>query len=176
MRGPGGFANAGPYHKLPMMDAPQPEGPWIHPSADPDFDWHHWMNAEDPQPSSELMPPRLAKMKGQASGHAPGPPPGEFDPDSVVNSPSLSAASPKEPEPEVVLRPPPSPDIKFHLDDQTFKLGAGSSSQPPNLQAPASPPGPHSELHSDPQSLSAYSEPVDFQAVVYGLKGKAKES
>ncbi len=160
MHGPGapmvsGYGLYGPYHELagiPATKAPQPEKPWISPSADPNFDWHYWMNAEDPPPSSTQprppspeMPPTI-KEKGQASGHAPGPLTDKLHPypESEMHSPSPGAGSPTgPPEREVVPRPPPSPDNETPLDDQ---------------------------------SLSAGSQPPDLQAAIYAAKGKAKES
>ncbi len=155
MHGPGGpvpsYGWYG-YQKVPVTEAPQPEGPWIHPSADPDFDWHYWMNAGDasasstqPRPPSPEMPPTI-KEKGQASGHAPGPLTDKLHPypESEMHSPSPGASSPTDPpEHEVVPRPPPSPDTEIPLDEQ---------------------------------SLSAGSQPPDLQAAIYAVKGKAKES
>jgi hypothetical protein len=81
--------------RLPMTHAPQPEKPWIHPSADPNFDWEYWLKAKDPPPSSTQKrpptPPTITE-EGQASGYAPGPPPGW-----EMHSPSPGAGSQTDP-------------------------------------------------------------------------------
>jgi hypothetical protein len=116
---PGPMATYGVYHKLPY-EPPEPQ--WIpmtgtKPSPDPNFDWEHWANAEDPPPSSPALGPARPKVShGQASGYAPGPPPTE----SVVPSPSPGAESPIEPENEVVPGPRPSPNPELQLDDQSL--------------------------------------------------------
>ena len=97
-----------------------------HPSADPDFDWNSWMNAEDPPP----RPPPLEEV-GQASGYAPSPPEHEPEHEVVTNSPSPSLGSPKNPEDGVVPMPPPSLDPELHLDPQPLS----ADSQPVDLQA-----------------------------------------
>ena len=90
------------YHRLPMTHAPQQEHPWIHPLADPNFNWEEWIYADDPplsstppRPSTPEVPPTI-KEEGQASGYAPSPP--------------LK---------DVVRLPPSSADSKPYLDDQS---------------------------------------------------------
>jgi hypothetical protein len=124
--------------------------PLIHPSADPEFDWEYWKNADDPPPE-----PVSPKMFGQAHKY-------QVDP---LNPPSTSgyAPSPPEPEHEVVTPSPPSSNL-------------GSPKEPEDEVVPGPPSSPDPELHLDHQSLSADSQPVDLQAAIYAAKGKAKES
>jgi hypothetical protein len=125
----------GTAHALPTTEAPAPQ---LMSSADPNIDWDSWMNTPDePLPPSPPRP-KMPTDPGQASGHAPGPPPTE----SVIPPPSPGAESPTEPEQEVVPGPPPSPA---------------------------------SELQLDHQLLNADSQPVDLEAAINRVKGKAKE-
>jgi hypothetical protein len=95
-------------NELEMTDmtgahAPQPDlnpNPNPHPSADPNFDWHHWINAEDPPPQGPVSPNGFGQAQvdhhdASTSGHAPGPPPPE--PDEVapgpLTNPDLDQAS-----------------------------------------------------------------------------------
>jgi hypothetical protein len=83
-----------PYHALTEGHAPHP------PSADPNFDWEHWMNVEDTSPR-----PPSPKEFGNWQGHK-----YHLDP---LNPPSTSgyAPSPPEPKQEVVAPSPPSSDL-----------------------------------------------------------------
>ena len=115
--------------------------PSIDPSADPDFDWEYWMNAEDPPPTR----PALPKEFGQAhkyqvdpenppstSGYAPSPPLTEHEHEVLTNPPSPNLGSPpKVPENELVPGPPSSTDPELHLDHQS----SNADSQPVDLQA-----------------------------------------
>ena len=126
----------GQYEKLPtveeyemkMMSSPRPS---VDPSADPNFDWEGWINAEDP-PSSLTPPPPPPRFKGgwgQSSGHGPSPPTtepyAESYPGSVANSPPLGAGSPQF---EVDPRPQSSPE---NPNPQPWS----ADSQPVDLQA-----------------------------------------
>jgi hypothetical protein len=131
--------NSARVHGWTEAHAPQPNpnlnpdpNLLIHPSADPNFDWKYWMNAEDPPPQGSVPP----KEFGQAhvyqvdhanppstSGHAPGPSPTMPEPKHEVETPP----SPKGPEEEVVPGPETSPD----LDHQS----SSTDSQPVDLQA-----------------------------------------
>ncbi|KAN0105466.1 hypothetical protein V8E52_010992 [Russula decolorans] len=101
--------------------------PLIHPSADPEFDWEYWKNADDPPPEPYQVDPLNPPS---TSGYAPSPPEPEHE---VVtpSSPSSTLGSPKEPEDEVVPGPKPSPDPELHLDHQSLS----ADSQPVDLQA-----------------------------------------
>jgi hypothetical protein len=121
--------------------------PLIHPSADPGFDWNHWLNAKDPPPQGPLSPNEFGQAHvyqvdplnpPSTSGYAPGPSPTEPK-HEMETPPSSNLGSPKEPDKEVVPGPPISPDLGH-------------------------------------QSLSANSPPPDLPAAIYAAKGKAKES
>jgi hypothetical protein len=136
----------GQYRKLPTTEAPAPQSMS---SADPNFDWEYWTNAEVPQrPSTLLRPvPPTDSERGQASGHGPGPPSTEFHyPGSPKTPPTTESYSypgpPTAPENEVVPEPAQSPD---------------------------------SELQLDRPSLSADEQPVDLGAIIYTAKGKTKQ-
>ena len=149
------LAKAHVYTSQPNLNS----RPQIDPAADPNFDWEHWINAEDPPPP--LTPPRPARPKvpnGQTSGYGPGPPPTgpepswpgppptEFYSTTVGPSPSSGEGWPTEHKQEVIAsaEPPTSPDSELHLDHQS--LSAGSA------------------------------QPEDFLAAIYRAKGKVKES
>jgi len=118
-----------PADRIPISIPGQKPNPTlsIHPSADPDFDWYHWINAESP-------PPGLPSPKGfghtyqvdplnppSTSGYAPGPPPPEPEHKVVTPSPpSSNLGSPKAPEDEVAPGPPSSPSA----DSQQVDLQA----------------------------------------------------
>jgi hypothetical protein len=128
--------------------------PWpVDPSEDSDFDWYHWIHAEDPalKPAS---PPKEFVYKSQAdlkkppsiSGYAPSPPLGEPEHEAVTPSPlspNLRLEPLKEPEDSVLPGKPTSPDPEIPLDHQ---------------------------------SSNADSQPADIQAAIYAAKGKAKVS
>jgi hypothetical protein len=154
-----GALNVPMYHQIPAWHdsesnlKPNPNSnptTLIPPSADPDFDWAHWINAEDPLPQGPVSPKEFGQdhvyyqvdpaHPPSTSGHAPGPSPTEPEPKHEVETPPPSnLGSPKEPDDEVVPGPLTSPDL-------------------------------------DHQSLSADSQPVDLPAAIYAAKGKAKES
>ena len=109
----------GAYQQLPS-EPPEPQ--WIpmntiKPSPDPNFDWEHWTNAEDPSPPppTAQRPARPKMSVGEPSGHAPGPPPGLWP----GSTPSPDAGSSTEPKYEVVP-PPPSSDSELQLDHQSL--------------------------------------------------------
>jgi hypothetical protein len=138
---------------------PPPPKPWINPAADPDFNWEHWINAEDPPPP--LSPPRPARPKvpnGQTSGHGPGPPPTGPEPSWPV--------------------PPPTEFYSITVGHSPLPVTGWPTETEPEREVVAEPPtSPDSKLHLDHQSLSAGSpQPEDLQAAIYGAKGKAKES
>ncbi|KAF8491685.1 hypothetical protein F5888DRAFT_1892057 [Russula emetica] len=110
----------------PFVPPPNPK-PW--PVADPDFDWMHWMNADDPPPAEAHWYQVDPMNPPSTSGHAPGPPPTEPE-NEVVTPPSLDLGSPKEPEGEVGHGPPPSPE----LTDPEHQ-SSSTDSQPVDLQA-----------------------------------------
>ena len=137
------------YRKLPVTEAPalQPKpnkGPSINPSADPKFDQDYSTNAEDPPPSS-TVPARPARPNVRG-GQASGYAPGP-PPDEFYSYPGSVVHS-------------PSP-------------GAESPTEPEHDAVPRPQPSPDPELQLDHQSLSAASQPVDPEAVIYALKGKA---
>jgi hypothetical protein len=106
--------------------------PLIHPSADPNFDWNYWINAEDSPPPEPVSPNEAHVYQvdppnpPSTSGYAPGPSPTEPK-HEVETPPSSNLGSPKEPEDEVVPGPLTSPD----LDHQSLS----ADSPPPDLQA-----------------------------------------
>jgi hypothetical protein len=130
-------------------------GPWIDPSPGSDFDWYHWINAEDP-PLSLASPP---KELGQAHKY-------QVDP---TNPPSTSGYAPSpplaEPEHEAVTPSPLSPNLRL----EPLK-------EPEDPVLPGKPTSPDPEIPLDPLSSNADSQPVDLQAAIYAAKGKAKES
>ena len=79
------------------VPVPNPK-PLIHPLADPDFDWEHWINAEDPPPR-----PASPEVFGQAYKY-------RVDP---LNLPSTSGHAPSPSEPEVVTPSPPSSNLEL---------------------------------------------------------------
>jgi hypothetical protein len=140
-------------HELTAAHAPQPHWqpkPKPFSSADPNFDWEYWMNSEDfPPPQKPGSPPEVG-LEGQASGYAPSRPEFHSAPGSDAPSPYSGSGSPTWPK----YRP---------------------STEPEHEVVHGRPPSP--EL-TDPehQSLSANSQPVDLQSIIYAAKGKAKES
>jgi len=126
--------------------------PYPNPSADPNFDWEYWTNLGDSPNSLAQKPGSLPKgvLEGQASGYAPSRPEFYSGPGLDAPSPSSGSGSPTWPK----YKP---------------------STEPEHEVVHGQPPSP--EL-TDPehQSLSANSQPVDLQSIIYAAKGKAKES
>jgi hypothetical protein len=116
IRGDDLVSEYGSGHELTGAHANSNSRPSIHPSADPDFDWDYWINAEDPSPG-----PVSLKEVGQASGYAPSPP----EPEQEVVTPSSPSSN--------LGSLPPSTDPELHLDHQS----SNADSQPVDLQAAA---------------------------------------
>ena len=157
-----------PDHEYTAAHAPQPQWqqqPNPYSSADPSFDGEYWMNSGDSSPQKTASPPN-ALLEGQASGYAPSWPEFNSSPGSEVLSPSPGAGSPTWPE---------------HGSSSESEHGTSTepkhrtSTEPEHEVVHGRPPS--LEL-TDPehQSLSANSQPVDLQAIIYAAKGKAKES
>jgi hypothetical protein len=140
-------------HEFTKAHEPQPNAnsrpstePDSESSTQPDFDWNYWMNSEDPPPQGPVSP----KEFGQAHAYYPDPP---------STSGYAPGPPPTMPEPKHELETPPPSNL-------------GSPKEPEEEVAPR----PATSPHLDDQSLSADTQPVDLQAAIYAVKGKAKES
>jgi hypothetical protein len=112
---PGGFGMDYAF-STPLLPQRVPEPKpdlTIDPSADPSFDWAHWMNAEDPPTEIQLAETNWHNVDPahppSTSGHAPGPPP-TAEEDEAVTPPPPDLGSQKEPEYQVDHGTPLSPD------------------------------------------------------------------
>jgi hypothetical protein len=184
--------------KRPWTD---PDGP----GPDPDFDWNYWMNLEDPPPKRPALSKEFGQANEYQVEHAQQPNPSptgsgfhSSDPDldtsdsdldpvyhsviGPVHPLSTVTGWPTEPAPEAVKPLSWIPGWPTEPTPEAVKPLSwipGSSTQFEYEGVNRLPPSPEltdPELHSDHQSSSTDSQPVDLLAAIYAAKGKAKES
>ena len=181
---PASLKEFGKAHENQVENVQQPNPG---PSRDSDFDWNYWSNLEDPPTPRPASPNEFGQAHDHVQQPNPGPstdsdfdwhywlnledpPPSNPRPSTELTSsdPSsttefYSASDPGSPKKPEIPPPPPDP---------------GLPKEPEVEVVPGPPPSPlHPGFNLDHQSPSTGPQPVvDPAALLYAMKGKAKQS